>query len=324
MSQKVNLVLLAGLIILLLGACAVANSANEKRVILYSNADVEAVQAMEEALDSAGYEGKYIIQSFGTLELGGKIMAEGKEIEADLITMASYFLESAQQQNAMFSEVEPIANSLDDFGNYQLPILGNVGSIFINTKALEEQGLSAPESIKDLATPEYAGHFSFPNLVDSSTGWLLVQGVLATYGEQKGQEILASLKENAGPHLESSGSGPIKKVKTGEVAVGFGFRNEAVQAKNEGLPIEVIDPAEGNFTLTESLSVVEKEDDALAIEMARVLAEKARPALLEKYPAVLYEGETLAEENEANFTQWESTLTVELLEQHQAIFELAK
>ena len=114
MSQKMKLILLAGLIILLLGACAVANSANEERVILYSNADDEAVQAMEEALDGAGYEGKYTIQSFGTSELGGKIMAEGKEIEADLITMASYFLESAQQQNTMFSEVEPIANSLDD------------------------------------------------------------------------------------------------------------------------------------------------------------------------------------------------------------------
>ncbi len=323
MSKKVKGLLSVVLIVIALAACSVVNSAKEDRVVIYSNADDEAVVAMEDALDQEGYEGKYTIQSMGTSELGGKLMAEGNHIEADIVTMASYFLESAQQENDMFAQVEHKKDVLQDYGNYQLPILGNAGAIFVNTKALEEQGLSAPESIKDLAKPEYEGQFSFPNLFDSSTGWLLIQGVIGTYGEEEGAEIIAHLKKNAGPHIESSGSGPIKKVKTGEVAIGFGLRNQAVQAKAEGLPIEVIDPAEGNYTLTESVSVVEKEDNTLAVEMAQVLAEKARPALLEEYPVMLYEGETLTAENEANFTSWPSTLTVDLLEQHQMIFEEA-
>lgn len=324
MKKRMKLFLLALLIVVLLAACAVVNSADETRVVLYSNADDEAVAALQKTLDEEGYEGKYVIQSMGTSELGGKLMAEGNKIEADIVTMASYFLESAQQKNEMFTSLTSKATALDDYGNYQLPILGNAGSLFINTKALEAQGLSAPISLKDLAKPEYEGHVSFPNLLDSSTGWLLVQGVLATYGEKDGQEILAAIKKNAGPHIESSGSGPIKKVKTGEVAVGFGLRNQAVQAKEEGLPIEVIDPAEGNFTLTESISVIDKEGNELALEMANMLADKARAALLEEYPVVLYEGETLEEENEANFTRWDTTLTVELLEKHQNIFKDAK
>lgn len=324
MNKKMKLSFLTLLIIILLAACAVANSATGDQVVLYSNADDEAIAVLQNTLDQEGYEGKYIIQSLGTSELGGKLMAEGDKIEADIVTMASYFLESAQQKNEMFASLSTDVVAIDDYGNYQLPILGNAGSLFVNTKALEEQQLSAPISLKDLAKPEYEGHLSFPNLLDSSTGWLLVQGVLATYGEEEGQEILAAIKKNAGPHIESSGSGPIKKVKTGEVAVGFGLRNQAVQAKGEGLPIEVIDPEEGNFTLTESISVIDKEDNALAVEMANVLATKARAELLNEYPVVLYDSENLAEENEANFTRWDETLTVELLEQHQNIFTEAK
>lgn len=321
MSKKVKGIIVAVLVVIGLAACSVVNSAKEDRIVIYSNADDEAVAAMEEALDQEGYEGAYTIQSMGTSELGGKLMAEGRHIEADIVTMSSYFLESAQQENEMFTKVTSQQVPLQAYGDYQLPILGNAGAIFVNTKALEEQGLTAPESLKDLTKAEYEGQFSFPNLFDSSTGWLLIQAILGTYGEDEGAAMIASLKKNAGPHLESSGSGPIKKVKTGEVAIGFGLRNQAVQAKAEGLPIEVIDPGEGNYTLTESVSVVDKDDHAIAMEMAQVLAEKARPRLLEEYPVILYEGETISTENEANFTSWESPLTVDLLEQHQTIFD---
>ena len=36
-----------------------------QQVIIYSNADEEAVTAMENALDAGGYEGKYIVQTYG-------------------------------------------------------------------------------------------------------------------------------------------------------------------------------------------------------------------------------------------------------------------
>ncbi len=38
---------------------------------------------MENALDNNGYEGQYMFQTFGTSELGGKLLAEGTDIEAD-------------------------------------------------------------------------------------------------------------------------------------------------------------------------------------------------------------------------------------------------
>lgn len=80
---------------LALGGC----SSTDDQVIIYSNADDEAVTAMKNALDNNGFEGEYIFQTFGTSELGGKLIAEGSDIEADLVTMSSFYLDSAQNEN---------------------------------------------------------------------------------------------------------------------------------------------------------------------------------------------------------------------------------
>ncbi|MFR1232939.1 MAG: hypothetical protein ACLSCQ_04945 [Evtepia gabavorous] len=40
--------------------------------------------------------------------------------------------------------------------------------------------------------------------------------------------------------------------------MGFGLRHQAVAAKAEGLPIDYVDPTEGNFSLTESVAIVDK------------------------------------------------------------------
>src|SRR5699024_5765980 len=88
--------------LLLLAAC---NASAASQVVLYTNADDEAVAAMEAALEKEGLIDDVKIQSFGTSELGGRLMAEGTSIEADIVTMSSYFLESAQQSQNMFTSL---------------------------------------------------------------------------------------------------------------------------------------------------------------------------------------------------------------------------
>ena len=84
---------------------------------------------------------------------------------------------------------------------------------------------------------------------------------------------------NAGPHLENSGSGPLKKVRAGEVAIAFGLRHQAVADRKAGLPIDYGDPAEGNFMLTESVCVTDKGagGNPLAMKMARMICSRSRP-----------------------------------------------
>ena len=48
-----------------------ATSEPAKQVVIYTNADEEAQQAMKNALDNNGFKGAYLMQSFGRSELGG-------------------------------------------------------------------------------------------------------------------------------------------------------------------------------------------------------------------------------------------------------------
>lgn len=247
------------------------------QVIIYSNADDEAVEAMKNALDSNGYEGQYMFQTFGTSELGGKLLAEG--------------------------------------------------TIIVNTEMLEENDLPKPTSLKDLADPVYKGFVSVTDIASSSTAWLLIQALVSEYGEDGAKDVLTGIYDNAGDHIEDSGSAPLKKVRAGEAAVGFGLRQQAVADKADGLPIDFVDPEEGNFSLTESVAVVDKGDKTndKAMEMAQCIIENGREELQSYYPNALYNGEeTDAANQSANPKVFPEKLTVDLLEKHQELSEACK
>jgi iron(III) transport system substrate-binding protein len=332
MRKSVKNLLLCCLFISLvigLAGCGGSESASKAQtVVIYTNADKEAVEAMQNSLNTAGYEGKYVLQTMGTSELGGKLMAEGDKIEANLVTMSSYFIESAQQKNNMFVDLDFDTKALTKYPAYYTPILANTGAIFVNTQVLKDKGLPMPKSVKDLTKPEYKGLVSIPDIMSSSTAWLLIQSIISEYGEVEGKVVLHQLIENCGPHIESSGSGPIKKVRVGEVAVGFGLRHQAVADKAAGKLIDYVDPLEGNYSLTESLAVVKKADTAttqLAMEMAKVIITNARAALIKDYPVALYQGETVDDINKpGNSKIFAQPLTVELLQAHQEFFKAAK
>ena len=291
-------------------------SGSGKQVVIYSNADDEAVEAMKETLDANGYEGKYLFQTFGTSELGGKLLAEGKDIEADMVTMSSFYLDSAQEQNNMFLDLTFDYKPLTEFPAFYAPITSQEGAILLNTEMLSENDLDRPESLKDLTKPEYKDLLSVTDIKSSSTAWLLMQA----------KDVLKGIYENAGAHIESSGSAPLKKIRAGEVAVGFGLRHQAVADKKDGLPVDYVDPKEGNFSLTESVAVIDKKDaNPLAMEMAQCIVEKGRSELIKTYPNPIYEGEEADPDNMSAYPKvFPEKLTVSLLERHQELSEECK
>ena len=97
---------------LMIGCLAVGIAGCGGSDVIYTNSDEEAQVAMKTALDKNGFEGKYIMQSFGTSELGGKLAAEGKNIEANVVTMTSYYLDSDQKQHPMFVKIADPAKPL--------------------------------------------------------------------------------------------------------------------------------------------------------------------------------------------------------------------
>ncbi len=299
----------------------------DREVVIYTNADDEAIEAMKGALDGGGYEGKYILQSFGTSELGGKLLAEGANIEADMVTMSSFYLDSAQENNHMFRDLTFETKPLAQYPAFYTPITAQEGTILVNTEVLKANGLPMPTCIKDLADPVYEGMVSVTDVKSSSTAWLLIQALVSAYGDEGATEVLSGIYRNAGDHIESSGSAPLKKVRAGEVAVGFGLRHQAVADKESGLPVDYVDPTEGNFSLTESVAVIDKGDKSnpLAMEMAECIIANGRSELLKTYPLAVYEGESSDSAHKSAYPMvFPEKLTVQLLEQHQQISENAK
>ena len=277
-----------------------AAPAKVPEVVIYTNADEEAQVAMKNALDNHGMKGAYLMQSFGTSELGGKLAAEGKNIEADVVTLSTYYLDSFQKKEKLFVDLKNKMKTLQPTPSYWTPILGQMGTLIINTEALKQTKL--------------------PDIMGSSTSWLMTQAVMTAEGEEEGAKTIAAIEKNAGAHLEMSGSGPLKKLRAGEAAVGFGLRHQAVADKARGLPINYIDPTEGNFVLQEAAAIVDKGDktNPNAQKVVDIIIKYARPDILKYYQVPLYEGEKVSAENvPAHSSLYKETLTVELLQKHQ-------
>lgn len=326
MKRTLALVLAAAGCVFMTGCAGSASSAGDT-VVIYSNADDEAIESMKHALDNNGYKDQYLIQTFGTSELGGKLLAEGKNLEADMITMSTFYVESAQDQNQMFKDLDFEVKTLDPSPSYCAPITAQEGTMILNTEVMKEYNLPTPQSLKDLTRPEYKDLISVTDISSSSTAWLLIQALISEYGEDGAKEVLTGIYENAGPNIEESGSGPLKKVRAGEVAIGFGLRQQAVADKKDGLPVDYVDPSEGNFSLTESVAVLDKGDktNEKAMKMAQCIIENGREELLSYYPIPLYEGETEpAEQVSGNPKTFSEKLTVDLLKKHQELSESCK
>ena len=327
-KKVIALGLLAALCLSTLAACGAGSGASgSEQVVIYSNADEEAVAAMQNALDNNGYKGQYIFQTYGTSELGGKLLAEGTNLEADLVTMSTFYLQSAQDQNQMFLPLTFEVNTLTEVPDYTAPITSQEGAIILNTELMQSEGLPTPTSLKDLTDPVYDGQVAVTDIQSSSTAWLLIQALVNAYGEDGAQEVLSGISDNCGAHIEPSGSGPLKLCRAGEVAIGFGLRHQAVADKAEGMPIDYVDPEEGNFSLTESIAVLDKGDktNPLAMKMAQCIIENGREELLKTYPNPLYEGETADPANQsAHPSVFSEPLTLDLFQAHQQLSEAAK
>lgn len=241
--------------------------------------------------------------------------------------MSTFYLQSAQEQNTMFVPLTFPVNTLEEVPDYTAPITSQEGAIIVNTEVLKENNLPMPTCLKDLADPVYAGFLAVTDVQSSSTAWLLMQALVSEYGEDGAQTVLHDIYANAGDHIETSGSAPLKLCEAGEIAVGFGLRHQAVAAKAEGLPIDYVDPTEGNFSLTESVAIVDKGESTnpLAMKMAQCIIENGRAELQENYPNPLYEGESADSANKSAYPKtFQEPLTFELYEKHQQISEAAK
>ena len=289
---------------------------------------------MKAALRETPDLGSARIQGFGTSELAGKLLLLGPKLDVDVVTLSEPYLRSFEARarkegRALFLTLPPAREAALDPTTpaTMAPLTALSGAILLNEALLAEEGLPRPSSLIDLARPVYRSWLSIPRLEGSTTGWLLALGLAAAVGEREAFRILAEIEANATPHLEMSGSGPLKKIRAGECAVGFGLRHQAAADRAKGLPIGWTDPEEGTFSMVESAVALDKGADtrAGAAAFARALVECSRPKILEAYPTPLYQGERVPKELRPPRPQhYPEPLTLELLERHKRLLAEAR
>ena len=137
-----------------------------------------------------------------------------------------------------------------------------------------------------------------PDPKSSGTGYFFYKSWVNSWGEEAALEYVDKLYPNIKQFTES-GSGPIKLLKQGEIAIGLGLTFQAVSERNDGQPFEIIFPEEGSpYSLTGSAIVKGHEDKKGVSEVFDYIANDFLKYDKENFsPETIYEGQTHTIEN---------------------------
>ena len=190
-----------------------------------------------------------------TAKSAAKIKVEQENSDADIVVG----LET--------SYLEKVKDSLQDLSGYQtheyvdgLTLADNdnkyitwerqAGAFIINKEVLKKHHLPVPQTYEDLLDPQYRNLIAMPDPKTSGTGYFFYKSIMNTKGDQEGLAYFDALEKNIKTFTES-GSGPVKLLIQGEVAIGLGLTFQAIDEINSGSPFEIVYPPQGSpYSLT--------------------------------------------------------------------------
>lgn len=242
-----------------------ADSGNKESIVICSSSEQFRNDALQEQLNERFPDKNIIVMYMSTGKAAAKVFAEGSGTEIDiLVGMETGYLNKISRSLADISGMSTVdyLDSLtpEDNNNLWVTWERQAGAIIVNTAVLEKYGLEAPRSFEDLLKPEYAGLVAMPDPKSSGTGYFFYKNWVNLWGEEATLEYVDALHKNLKQFTES-GSGPIKLLKQGEVAIGLALTFQAVNEMNDGQPFEIIFPETGSpYSLTGTAIVSGHED----------------------------------------------------------------
>ncbi|HJJ42347.1 MAG TPA: extracellular solute-binding protein [Methanocorpusculum sp.] len=269
----------AGIIILLLITAVYAFAASygsTESVIICSSMEEFRGNALQEQLNEKFPDKNIIVTYMPTGKAASKVFAEGSDTEIDmLVGLGTGYLSKIEDSLADVSELSTIPY-LDEFtteknNNLWVTWEKFAGAIIVNTEILDKYGLKAPKDYDDLLKPEYKGLVAMPDPKSSGTGYFFYKSWVNSMGEEAALDYIDKLYVNVKAFTES-GSGPIKMLKQGEIAVGLGMTFQAVTEINNGQPFEIIFPQTGSpYSLTGTAMLKGRETNPEIIEIFKFI-----------------------------------------------------
>lgn len=243
------------LLVVTLGFTFLADFGGKESIVVCTSLEQFRNDELQRQLDEKFPQYNVIVMYMSTGKAAAKIYAEGEKSEVDIVVG----LETGYM-NKIKGSLEDISgrSRIDylegvtpaDNGNLWVTWERQAGAIIVNRDILAKHGLEAPKSYEDLLKPEYKGLVAMPDPKSSGTGYFFYNNWVNMWGEEATLEYVDKLYGNIKQFTES-GSGPIKLLKQGEVAVGLALTFQAVSERNDGQPLDIIFPENGSpYSLT--------------------------------------------------------------------------
>lgn len=135
-----------------------------------------------------------------------------------------------------------------------------VAGFLANNDLLEELGLEAPKTWKDLADPKYQGEVIMSDPAVSGTNYAVVKGILDMFGEEEGWTYLEALNSNI-EFYGKRGKDPEEKVTAGEFALGIIPVDKGAFDVAEDNNLTVIYPEDGIPWVPEGVAIFKETEN---------------------------------------------------------------
>ena len=238
------------MLVLVSGLLAYTYTRQSEMIIIYSSMEQFRNDLLQEKLIEKFPDVETKVVYMPTGKAAAKLDLEGSHTDASIVVGLEVAYMNKIADN--FKDIEGISkiDYIDEFKpehfNNKFVIWERQGGSFIvNETILKEKGLKIPTTYEELLDPNYKGLIAMPDPKSSGTGYYFVKNRLDIMGDEAGFEYFEALEKNIKQFTES-GSGPIKLLNQGEIAIGLGMTVQGVNEINNGRDYKLIFPEEGS------------------------------------------------------------------------------
>lgn len=237
---------------------------NDNSIIIYSSMEQFRNDELQEQLNEQFPDLDVYVMYMSTAKAATKIRVEGSNSDADIVVGLDQaymtMIEEHMADVTQYSHLDYEEDMVVENGKY-LIWERQAGSIIVNKTILEKAGLPMPKNYEDLLDPVYKDYIAMPDPKTSGTGFFFVKNLINVMGEEEAFAYIDKLANNIKQFTES-GSGPVKLLIQGEVAIGLGLTFQAVEELNSGNDFVIIEPEYGSpYSLTATSMLEGRQQD---------------------------------------------------------------